>query len=75
MSSDTTGEIYVVVREDGGSTNAANPTSGLPSPTGTAPSSSSTKGAGAVAAGWGWGGWNMADFAAIWAGIMALLLM
>ncbi|OCL01287.1 Auxilliary activities family 12 protein [Glonium stellatum] len=35
MSSDATGEIYVVVRPDGSSANSASPSSGLP-PTGTA---------------------------------------
>jgi len=44
MSSDTTGEIYVVVRADGSSANSASPFSGLP-PTGTASAAttSSTK--------------------------------
>lgn len=46
MSSDATGEIWVVTREDGGSTEDASPSSGLPpSSTGSAPSQSSSPGA------------------------------
>ncbi|KAF2869749.1 hypothetical protein BDV95DRAFT_497230 [Massariosphaeria phaeospora] len=72
MSSDTTGEIYVVVREDGGSANEAGPSSGLPSPpssTGAAPSgpSGAAVGKGEVV--------DVARFAAVWAGIMALPLL
>ncbi|KAF2704490.1 soluble quino protein glucose dehydrogenase [Pleomassaria siparia CBS 279.74] len=43
MSSDATGEIFVVVRNDGGSVNDASPTTGLPpTSTGAAPARSST---------------------------------
>jgi hypothetical protein len=69
FSSDATGEIYVVVREDGGSTNDASPTSGLPSgsPTQPSPTGSATPAA-AV-------GLTVSGFAAVWAGIMALPLL
>lgn len=75
MTSDATGEVYVVVREDGGNANEANPTSGLPpSATGAAPSQSST-GAAMSMGDLGWSGASVGDFAALWAGIMALPLM
>jgi hypothetical protein len=48
MTSDSTGEIYVVVRADGGSTDDANPSTGLPSApsgTGTAPQTTKSPGA------------------------------
>lgn len=73
MSSDATGEIYVVTREDGGSADDANPTSGLP-PSSTAASPSETTGAAAMNTEMGWGGMNVGDFAAVWAAIMALPL-
>jgi hypothetical protein len=69
FSSDSTGEVYVVAREDGGSTNEASPTSGLPSgnPTQSSPTGSATPGAAA--------GLTVSGFAAIWAGFMALPLI
>ncbi|KAF2260823.1 soluble quino protein glucose dehydrogenase [Lojkania enalia] len=69
MSSDATGEIYVVARTDGGSPNEASPTSGLP-PSGTdaAPSASSSGSAPCKYC-------TVSQFAAMLAGIMALPLM
>ena len=72
FSSDATGEIYVVVREDGGKADDASPTSGLPeggpSPTESAPSGGSTTAAASkVEMGLGMG------FA--WAGFVALGLV
>jgi hypothetical protein len=71
FSSDSTGEIYVVIREDGQSANDASPTSGLPepsaSPTQSAPAGGQTTGA-AVRL-------TVRGLAAVWAGIMALPLL
>lgn len=76
MSSDATGEIYVVVRDDGGSANDANPTSGLPpSQTDAAPSQSSTGAAVAVGGEMLLGWKSVGEFAVAWAGIMALPLV
>ncbi|KAF2654383.1 soluble quino protein glucose dehydrogenase [Lophiostoma macrostomum CBS 122681] len=70
MSSDSTGEIYVITRSDGSSANDANPSSGLPaaSSTGAAPSATNSQGSAA-------GEYRMPQFAAVFAGIMALPLM
>ncbi|KAF2120882.1 soluble quino protein glucose/sorbosone dehydrogenase [Lophiotrema nucula] len=68
MSSDSTGEIYVVVRTDGGSANEASPSSGLPpSATGAAPSASSSGSAPRE--------FKVSQFAAVFAGILALPLV
>jgi hypothetical protein len=71
FSSDSTGEIYVVVREDGGSANEASPTSGLPdanpSPTQSAPAGGESTAA-AVRL-------TVSGLAVVWAGIMALPLV
>ena len=50
MSSDATGEIFVIVRNDGGSVDQASPTSGLPTSTGAAPPGQTT---GAAVSGFG----------------------
>ena len=72
MSSDSTGEIYVIVRNDGESVNDASPTSGLP-PSGTAAATpSSTTGAAAKQV--REGGLNARDVAAAVAFFMALPL-
>lgn len=71
MSSDATGEIWVVAREDGGSAEDASPSSGLPpSSTGSAPAESSSPGAASV---------NVpaltgAQLAIAWAGILAAVV-
>lgn len=68
MSSDATGEIYVITRDEGGSADEASPTSGLPTqPSGTAAPSSTG------AAAMNYAGGN--EIAALFAGIMALPLM
>jgi hypothetical protein len=73
MSSDSTGEIYVIVRNDGKSVNDASPTSGLPPNGTTAATPSSTTGA--AARRFGDGGMNARDVAAALAFFMALPLM
>ena len=66
MSSDASGEIWVVTREDGGSAEDASPSSGLPSTaTGSAPAQSSSPGVANVNA------VTVGQFAIVWAGIMA----
>jgi len=71
FSSDSTGEIYVVVRENGGSANDASPTSGLPeanpSPTESAPGGGQSTAAAS--------GLRVNGYAMVWAGIMALPLL
>lgn len=68
FSSDSTGEIYVVVRKDDERADGSSPTSGLPStPTGSAPSNTRTPNA-AV-------GMTVSMFAAVWAGIVAMPLI
>jgi hypothetical protein len=71
MSSDSTGEIYVVTRDNGGSANDANPSSGLPaaSSTGAAPSATNSQGSAVGEHA------RVPQFAAVFAGIMALPLM
>lgn len=70
MSSDATGEIYVIVRNDGGSVNDASPTSGLPpTSTGSAPAASGTTAGADPAFG---GGVGVRDVAAVVAFFMAL---
>jgi len=68
MSSDTTGEIWVVSRQDGGNASDASPTSGLP-PTGTGapPAGSSSPGAAAV------NGVSVGGLAMVLAGVMAVM--
>jgi hypothetical protein len=72
MSSDSTGEIYVIVRNDGESVNDASPTSGLP-PSGTAAATPSST-TGAAARRIAEGGLNARDVAAAVAFLMALPL-
>jgi hypothetical protein len=72
MSSDSTGEIYVIVRNDGKSVNDASPTSGLP-PSGTAAAAPSSV-TGAAARRFGDGGVNAKDVVAALAFFMALPL-
>jgi glucose/arabinose dehydrogenase len=71
MSSDTTGEIYVITRNEGGSANDASPTSGLPTqPSGTAaPSATDSPGVAPV------NHMGCNELAALFAGIMAMPLM
>lgn len=73
MSSDSTGEIYVVVRTEGGSADGVNPNSIQPngSSTGTAPEATSSEGAAAKNLDFG----KVSQFAAVWAGILALPLL
>lgn len=68
MSSDSTGEIYVVTRAEGGSANEASPSSGIQSPTGTGAAASPTRSPGAAMKEFG----KVGQFAAVLAGIMAL---
>lgn len=75
MTSDSTGEIYVVTRTDGGSVNEASPANGLPNPSpsasGVAPSSSPVPGVGVEA----FGENKVGRFALAWAAVMALLFV
>ncbi|KAJ4296663.1 hypothetical protein N0V90_006711 [Kalmusia sp. IMI 367209] len=69
MSSDATGEIWVVTREDGGSAEDASPSSGLPpSATESAPAQSSSPGAANANV------LTVRQFVVVWAGIMASLI-
>ncbi|KAJ4354520.1 uncharacterized protein N0V89_006257 [Didymosphaeria variabile] len=69
MSSDATGEIWVVTREDGGSAEDASPSSGLPpSSTGSAPAGTSSPGAASV------NKLTAGQFGIVWAGILAALV-
>ena len=79
MTSDATGEIWLVTRENGGSANDASPGNGLPSgtsggvqPTGTegAPEESSSPGAAGVNV----PGFTVGQFAAAWAAVLAVLV-
>lgn len=70
MSSDSSGEIFVIARADGASANDAGPSSGLPSlPSDTAAAPSPTGAAAQVAM-----PCSMGQFAVVLAGIMALPL-
>jgi hypothetical protein len=70
MSSDSTGEIYVITQADGGPANDAGPSSsGLPPGTGTAPSPTSSPGAAAAHVELPC---SIGRFAAVLAGLMAL---
>ena len=75
MTSDSTGEIFVITRTDGRSVDEAGPASGLPSPTpsrsGSAPSSTSSPGAAAEVT----TGQGLKRFAVAWAAVMALPLI
>lgn len=75
MTSDSTGEIFVITRGDGRSVDEAGPASGLPSPTpsrsGTAPTASNSPGAAAEVL----AGASMKQFAMAWAAVMAFPLI
>jgi hypothetical protein len=79
MTSDATGEIWLVEREDGGSANDASPGAGLPSgttggtqPTGSegAPEESNSPGAASVNV----PSLTVGQFAAVWAAILAVVV-
>lgn len=69
MSSDSTGEIFVVARADGGSANDAGPSSGLPTPPSDTAAAPSPTGAAAQMM-----PCSISQFAAVLAGLMALPL-
>ena len=70
MSSDATGEIWVVTKEDGGSVEDASPSGGSPpSATGSAPTESDSPGP----ANMNLPGLTVAHFAAVWAGMMVAI--
>lgn len=73
MSSDTTGEIYVLARSDGGSANQATPTSG-PAPSGTSGAAPPAKSSGAASRVYGGHG-EVSKFALVLAGVMAISLL
>ncbi|KAF2002884.1 soluble quino protein glucose dehydrogenase [Amniculicola lignicola CBS 123094] len=68
MSSDSTGEIYVITRDQGGSANEASPSSGLPSSATAATSPSATESTGSAAEKNGFGK------ASAWAELIALCM-